>query len=90
VSSAQGGVLVFSDIYYPDWTATVDGEEVELGRVNYVLRALRLTPGSHEVTLRFFPKSIDVTETIAYIALFALLLAAICLCVMQFVRRRKA
>jgi hypothetical protein len=90
VNSGKGGVLVFSDIYYPDWTATVDGEEVELGRVNYVLRALRLTPGSHEVTLRFFPKSIDVTETIAYIALFALLLAAICLGVMQFVRRRKA
>src|SRR5574344_1192529 len=38
VNSDKGGVIVFSEVYYPGWTATVDGQPVELGRVNYVLR----------------------------------------------------
>ena len=42
VESGKGGVVVFSEIYYPGWTATVDGVEQELGRVNYVLRALHI------------------------------------------------
>ena len=73
VNSDKGGVVVFSEVYYPGWTATVDGEEQELGRVNYVLRALQVKPGKHEVVLNFFPKSIDRTETIAYVG-YALLL----------------
>ena len=74
VNSGKGGVIVFSEIYYPGWTATVDGEEQELGRVDYVLRALKVKPGKHEVVLSFFPKSIDRTETIAYSAYVVLLL----------------
>ena len=74
VKSAKGGVVVFSEIYYPGWTATVDGEPVEVGRVNYVLRAITVGPGQHKVELAFFPKSLDVTETIAYASLGVLLL----------------
>jgi hypothetical protein len=74
VESGKGGVVVFSEIYYPGWTATVDGVEQELGRVNYVLRALQVKPGHHEVVLSFFPKTIDRTETVAYVAYVALLL----------------
>lgn len=76
-SSDKGGVLVFSEIYYPGWKATVDGKPVELGRVNYILRALQLKPGKHEVVLDFHPSSIRATETIAYVAyiLLALLIA---------------
>ena len=68
VRSDKGGVLVFSEIYYPGWTATVDGKPVEVGRVNYVLRAIQVAPGNHKVELTFFPKSIDRTETVAYVA----------------------
>ena len=74
VNSGKGGVVVFSEIYYPGWTVTVDGQEQELGRVNYVLRALKVKPGRHEVVLSFFPKSIDRTETVAYVAYVVLLL----------------
>ena len=74
VETAQGGVIVFSEIYYPGWKATVDGEEVELGRVNYVLRALPVKAGKHEVVLSFFPTSVDTTETIAYVGYIVLLL----------------
>ena len=74
VRSAKGGVVVFSEIYYPGWTATIDGTEAELGRVNYVLRALKVPAGDHQVVLSFFPKTVKNTETIAYIALCLLLL----------------
>ncbi len=89
VESQTGGVVVFSEIYYPDWTATIDGEEAELGRVNYVLRALRVEPGRHEVVMTFRPKSIDRTETIAYVALIAMLLAVVALAVREVRRRQR-
>ena len=74
VKSARGGVVVFSEIYYPGWTATVDDQPVEVGRVDYVLRALTVSPGQHKVVLSFFPKSLDTTETIAYASLGVLVL----------------
>ena len=80
VNSEKGGVVVFSEIYYPGWTATVDGKEVELGRVNYILRALRVEGGNHQVEPAFFPRSTTITETIAYCSygvLILLLLLAI-------------
>ncbi|MBR1469020.1 MAG: YfhO family protein, partial [Prevotella sp.] len=88
VVSGKGGVVVFSEIYYPGWTATVDGEAAELGRVNYVLRALNLKPGEHEVTLTFKPRSIQRTETIAYAASLLLLLAILGCGFLVFKKRR--
>ena len=84
VNSGKGGVLVFSEIYYPGWTATIDGKAVELGRVNYILRAIHIKPGQHQVELAFFPKSVDMTETVAYIAFAILLLILIYVVVSQF------
>ena len=75
VYSKNGGIVVFSEIYYPGWKATVDGQSVELGRVNYILRAVNVKPGKHIVVLDFHPTSISTTETIAYISIVILLLA---------------
>ena len=69
VNSAKGGVVVLSEIYYPEWTATLDGQPLEIGRVNYVLRAVKVGPGQHKLHLEFKPSSIATTDTIAYIAL---------------------
>ena len=86
VNSAKGGVVVFSEVYYPGWSATIDGQPAELGRVNYILRALNVKAGKHEVVLEFHPSSISTTETIAYVALIALLLA---ICAALFVEWKK-
>ena len=88
VNTGKGGVLVFSEIYYPGWTATVDGEAVELGRVNYILRAIHIQPGQHQIELAFFPKSVDMTETIAYIA-FALLLLILVYVIFNQIKQKK-
>ena len=88
VKSAKGGVVVFSEIFYPGWTATVDGEPVEVGRVNYVLRAITVQPGQHKVELTFFPKSLDVTESVAYVSLGVLLLLIVMAVFLSYRRNR--
>lgn len=88
VKSDKGGVVVFSEVYYPGWQATVDGKSVELGRVNYILRAINVQPGSHQVVLSFYPKSVDRTETVAYVA-YAILLVMIGLAVYFETRKKK-
>ena len=86
--SKAGGVIVFSEIFYPGWTATIDGKSAELGRVNYVLRALKVAPGSHDIVLEFRPQSIRTTETVAY-ASSAILLVGVIAAIFTFLRKRK-
>ena len=77
VSSQKGGVVVFSEIYYPHgWKATVDGIETPIVRTDYVLRAIYVPAGNHEVIMSFEPTSIQVTETIAWcgFGIFALVI----------------
>lgn len=88
VNSSTGGVIVFSEVYYPGWTATVDGKDVELGRANYVLRALHVSPGHHKVELMFYPKSIDMTETIAYIAYALLVIVVLILAYTEYKKNK--
>ena len=76
VKSSTGGIVVFSEVYYPGWTATIDGNPAEVGRVDYVLRGIQMPAGSHKVEMMFYPKSVDNTETVAYIA-YLLLFATI-------------
>ncbi|MBP3228337.1 MAG: YfhO family protein [Bacteroidaceae bacterium] len=88
VESPKGGLVVFSEVYYPGWTATIDGTEAPLGRADYILRALRVPAGRHEVVLEFRPKSIARTEAVAYTGLALTLLTFVLALVGQFRRAR--
>ena len=88
VSSEKGGVVVFSEIYYPGWTATIDGQKADLGRVNYILRALNVEKGKHTIELTFDPQSVHTTETIATVS-FAVLLILIALIAFLEYKKRK-
>ena len=90
VKSATGGVMVFSEIYYPEWTATVDGKPAEIGRADYVLRALKVDKGQHQVVLTFDPKSVKQTETVAYAAYVVLLLVVFFGLYAEWKRKQKA
>jgi uncharacterized membrane protein YfhO len=53
VTLDRPGILVVSEVYYPDWKATVDGAAAEVLRANHVLRAVALPAGSHEIEFRY-------------------------------------
>jgi hypothetical protein len=89
VNTDKGGVMVFSEIYYPEWTATVDNQPVEVGRVNYILRAIHIKPGKHEVVLDFHPASIKTTETVAYVSEGLLLVLLISGLIIEYRKRKK-
>ena len=74
--SAKGGLAVFSEVYFPwGWKATVDGAPAEIGRVDYLLRAMRLPAGSHTIEMWFDPDSLRTTTTTAYISIILIYLA---------------
>lgn len=76
--TANGGVAVFSEVYFPwGWKAAIDGKPAELGRVDYVLRALRVPAGEHEIVMTFDPQSTRTADTAATIAILLIYLAMI-------------
>lgn len=79
--SKNGGVAVFSEVYFPwGWNVTIDGHPAELGRVNYILRALKVPAGEHTIVMEFKPQSVTTTNGIAYAAIgliYLLLLAGL-------------
>ena len=54
-------LLVVSEIYYPaGWNAYIDGESAPIYRADYLLRAVPVPAGAHEVVMRFEPSSYSI------------------------------
>lgn len=67
--SARGGVAIFSEIYFPwGWNAEIDGKKADIGRADYTLRALNIPAGEHEIEFTFYPRSLQITNTLGIIA----------------------
>ena len=90
MSSANGGVAVLSEVYYPGWTAELDGQEIQIARADYVLRAVKVPAGKHTLVLTFDPASLKTTEAVAYVAMAVMLLALVCAAIISLRRRKPA
>ncbi len=76
VNTPVDKLVVFSEVYYPDWKVFIDGKESELFRANYILRAVVVPQGKHKVEFIFHPDHFYSSEKISQIA-FILLIAAL-------------
>lgn len=67
--------LFFSDTYYPGWKAFVDGKPVKIYKANVAFKALRLSPGAHDIIWRYDPWLFKVGAAVSLLSLAALLSA---------------
>jgi len=70
-------LLVLSEMYYPGWTATVDGTPARVLRADYTLRAVALGAGSHTVVFTFIPPPFVTGAWVSGSAVIACLALAI-------------
>jgi uncharacterized membrane protein YfhO len=71
-TSRGPGLLVLSDLHYPGWKATVDGREVDVKRVDYLLRGVPLADGEHRVEFTYEPLSWRIGWILSIAGLLAL------------------
>lgn len=73
-SKSRGNRMVlFSEVYYPDWKVLVDGKEADYFTANYILRCMIVPEGEHEIEFIFKPDYFYRSNTISSI-MFAILL----------------
>lgn len=71
------GVAVFAEIWYDKgWNAYLDGMKVPYFRANYILRAMKLPAGEHQLEFKFEPKSYLIGDKISLLASVILILTA--------------
>lgn len=88
--SAKGGVAVFSEVYFPwGWNVTIDGKPAELGRVNYVLRALKVPAGDHKIEMKFEPQQVESADSAAKIAIILIFVAVLAAIVVPVIRNQR-
>ncbi|MFW5706466.1 MAG: YfhO family protein [Bacteroidota bacterium] len=78
-------LAIFSEVYYPHgWKVYLNGEETSHFRANYILRAMVLPAGNHDIEFRFEPRSFYTGETIALIFSVILVLAMVGYAILQW------
>ncbi|MFC4261695.1 YfhO family protein [Ferruginibacter yonginensis] len=81
-NSTSNNAAIFSEIYYKDWNAYIDGNKVPIFKANYVLRGLIIPAGKHKIEFKFEPTIFYTSKKVSDITnwvLFILILAAIAL-----------
>jgi hypothetical protein len=73
---AGDGYLVLLDTFYPGWRATVDGQERPIYRANYLVRALYLPGGTHQVRFEYRPFSFKLGLIVALVT--GVVVATVC------------
>lgn len=89
-TTPEKSFAVFSEIYYPKgWKALLNGEELEIKRVNFLLRGLELPKGTGEVEFFFQPQSYYLGNQVANLSNILVLLLIGAGIVLQLRRKPK-
>ncbi|MEG0601625.1 MAG: hypothetical protein RR980_00620 [Mucinivorans sp.] len=88
VKTNEPRLAVFSEIYYPGWVPYIDGEEALPLRVDYVLRAVEIPRGEHQVVWRFAAPHFAVVSGVTRVCSILLLVGALAALVAAVVRRK--
>lgn len=76
--SNRNRIAVFSEVYYPHgWQISVDGQRAEMFRANYVLRAMIIPSGTHDIVFEFDPEVVQTGRVISLTSVIALILIAL-------------
>ncbi|HEV7677205.1 MAG TPA: hypothetical protein VGQ42_01395 [Candidatus Dormibacteraeota bacterium] len=75
VDATAPATLVVSDVVYPGWTATVDGNSAPIETVDTVLRGVRVPAGKHVVAMSFTDRPVRLAALGSVVALIVALLA---------------
>ena len=67
------GVLVLTDVFYPGWTASVDGRAARIYRADGLVRAVMVDQGEHTVVMSYLPRSFVAGLAVALLAALACL-----------------
>lgn len=88
-SLEEDRVVVFSEMYYPKgWTAYIDGEEAPYFRANYILNAMVVPKGEHEIEFKFVPPYISTMRVVS-VASSSILMLLFALGLFVTIRKRK-
>ena len=89
--SPEGGLAVFSEVYYPaGWTLAVDGgEELEIEVYEDILRSARIPAGKHELVMRFEPESYSKGEGISRACSILLILLSLGSAAVAIISKKK-
>ncbi len=87
-TASDEGVAIFSEIFYnKGWRAYVDGVEAPYFRADYVLRAMRLPAGEHDVEWQFRAPQWNMVEGLTA-AFSAVILLGVAVLIFTTIRRK--
>ncbi len=68
-ANASGNNLLFlGDTYFPKgWTATIDGAETEIYKLNHGFRGIVVPAGKHNIVFKYLPQSFVISKYLALI-----------------------